>query len=192
LRPVLASDDRIQLLTIDTLKVSDEARGICEAADLVVTFLHREREVRGLVPGAEVLALRFIPSAQTRMALAGLDPRTRIAAVTHFQDYIAIMRPSIREFAPHVFDIAVTWSAAPELAELIGRSDAVVYASGADHVTAMVPPGLACFEYRHAPDPAALESLLVPRLAELRRRRIAGNETGEAAPPSALPRRAST
>ena len=152
IRPVLASGDQIRMLTIDALKVSDEARRVCDECDLVLTFLHREAEVRSLVPRANVLALRFIPSAKTRIALAELDPRTRIAAVTHFKDYIAIMRPSIREFAPHAAEINVTWSSAPDLAEIIARSDAVVFASGADHVAELVPPGVTCFEYRHAPD----------------------------------------
>lgn len=177
IRPVLSGDDRIQMLTIDSLKVSDEARRICLDSDLVLTFVHREADVRALLPGVNLLALRFLPSPKTRMALAGLDPRTRIAAVTHFKDYIAIMRPSIREFAPHVRDIRVTWSAAPDLAEIIAGSDAVVFASGADHVADLVPSGVTCFEYRHAPDPGALEQVLVPHLAELRRRKLAGNET---------------
>jgi DNA-binding transcriptional regulator YhcF (GntR family) len=188
IRPVLAADDRIRMLTIDTLTVSEEARGICRAADLVLTFVHREAEVRALLPGADVLALKFIPSAKTRMALAGLDPRSRVAAVTHFKDYIAIMRPSIRDYAPHVRTIRVTWSAAPDLAETIAGSDAVVFASGADHVADLVPPGVPCFEFRHAPDPSALETLLVPHLAELRRRKLAGNE---AAPGATMPAPAS-
>ena len=89
---------------------------------MVLTFLHREAEVQALIPEARVLGLRFIPSERTRQALAGLDPRMRVAAVTYFQEYIAIMRPSVREFAPHVADIRVTWSSAPDLAEVIARS----------------------------------------------------------------------
>jgi DNA-binding transcriptional regulator YhcF (GntR family) len=182
IRDVLSPGDRIRMLTVDALKNSDEARRICEEADVVLTFLHREAEVKSLAPQANVLALRFVPSAKTRMALAGLDPRTRIAAVTHFKDYIAIMRPSIREFAPHVADIRTTWSSAPDLAEIIAHSDVVVYASGADHVADLAPPGVSCFEYRHAPDPGALETVLVPFLSQLRRSRIAGNEPSSSAP----------
>ncbi len=46
--------------------------------------------------------------------------------------------------------------------------DAVVFASGADHVAQLVRPGVPCFEFRHAPDPSALETILVPRLGQLR------------------------
>lgn len=178
IKPVLAANDRVQLLTLDSLRVSEESRQICRDADVVLTFLHREAEVQAVIPEAQVVGLRFIPSERTRQALAGLDPRTRVAAVTYFQEYIAIMRPSVREFAPHVADIRVTWSSAKDLTEIIAGCDAVIFASGADHVADLVPPGVRCFEYRHAPDPGALETVLVPHLAELRREKIAVNETG--------------
>ena len=58
-----------------------------------------------------------------------------------------------------------------------GVRDAVVYASGADHIADLVRPNVRCFEYRHAPDPGAVESHLIPHLAELRQRR-AGQGTG--------------
>lgn len=179
IRPVLAANDHVQLLTLDSLRVSEESRRVCADADIVLTFLHREAEVQALIPDARVLGLRFIPSERTRQALAGLDPRTRVAAVTYFQEYIAIMRPSVREFAPHIADIRVTWSSAEDLTEVIAQCDAVIFASGADHVADLVQPGVPCFEYRHAPDPGALENVLVPHLAELRRGKIAGNESGE-------------
>lgn len=191
IKPVLAANDHVQLLTLDSLRLSDEARRISTDADIVLTFLHREAEVQALIPEARVLGLRFIPSERTRQALAGLDPRTRVAAVTYFQEYIAIMRPSVREFAPHVTDIRVTWSSADDLTEVIAQCDAVIFASGADHVADLVQPGVPCFEYRHAPDPGALESVLVPRLAELRRDKIAGNETGQSADPATETRKAS-
>lgn len=177
IKAVLSGTDRVQILTLDALRVSAEARSIALAADLVLTFMHREAEVHELIPEARPLGLRFIPSMRTRQALAGLDPRMRVAAVTYFQEYIAIMRPSVREFAPHITDVLVTWSSAPNLAGIVRECDAVIFASGADHVADLVPPGVPCFEYRHAPDPGALENVLVPYLAELRREKLAGNES---------------
>jgi DNA-binding transcriptional regulator YhcF (GntR family) len=171
IRPTLAGNDQIDLVTLDSIRADGPQRQACMAADLVLTFGHREAEVRALVETDNVLGLRFIPSQRTRQNLAGLDSRTRVAAVTHFQEYIAIMRPSVREFAPHVSDIRVTWSSAPDLAEVVNGCDAVVYASGADHVAQLVRPDVQCFEYRHAPDPGALETILSPRLADLRRDR---------------------
>ena len=167
-RAVLPPGDTVELVTIDALRSDPDKRAACRAADMVVTFSHREAEVRALIEQGEVMGLRMLPSQGTRRSLAGLDSRTRVAAVTHFQDYIAIMRPSVREFAPHVSDIRVTWSSAPDLVEVISGCDAVIYASGADHVAGLVGPNVQCFEYRHALDPGGLDTILVPRLAELR------------------------
>jgi len=179
IRTALGPADAIKLVTLESLKAPGASRQACASADLVLTFVHREAEVRGLVGAAadRVLGLRFIPSQRTRQNLAGLDPRSRVAAITHFQEYIAIMRPSVREFAPHVADVRVTWSSAPDLTDVIAACDAVIYASGADHVADLAPANVQCFEYRHAPDPGALETILVPRLAELRQLR-AHQETG--------------
>lgn len=176
IRPVLAPDDQILLVTLDQLETSAEARATAARADVVLTFVHREVEVRKLVPEARTLAIRFIPSKRTRQALAGLSPMSKVAAVTYFKDYIAIMRPSVREFAPHVSDITVAWIEAPDLPGILARSDAAIYATGADHVRDLVAPGVPCFEFRHAPDPDALENLLVPYLAQLRRNRRAGKK----------------
>ncbi|HEY4203166.1 MAG TPA: GntR family transcriptional regulator [Devosiaceae bacterium] len=172
IKPVLAPDDTVRIVTLEQLQASEAARAICAEADVVLTFVHRDKEVQALVKEARILALRFIPSEKTRQALASLDPRTRVAAVTHFKDYIAIMRPSIREFAPHVADIRVTWSAAPDVAEVVEQCDAVIYATGADDVANLARPGVRCFEYRHAPDQGALHNVLVPYLAHLRRTRL--------------------
>ncbi len=168
IRPLLSPDDRIAMLTLERLTADPDARAACIAADLVLTFVHRETEVLRLVPEANVRGLRFIPSERTRQALALLDSRARVAAVTELQDYIAIMRPSVQRYAPHVSDIRVSWSHAPDLQQLLAGVDAVIFASGADHVAQMVRPGVPCFEYRHMPDPAALETELVPYLAGLR------------------------
>lgn len=167
-RTVLAANDTIDLVTIDAIRADGPQLQACRAADLVVTFSHREAEVRTLVGGNAIAGLRMLPSQRTRQNLAGLDSRARVAAVTHFQEYIAIMRPSVREFAPHVSDIRVTWSSAPDLSEIINGCDAVIYASGADHIAGLVRPNVQCFEYRHALDPGGMDTILVPRLAELR------------------------
>ena len=161
------------------------ARRLCLAADVVITFVYREAEVRKLIPAARVLAIRFIPSNVTRQSLAGLDPRSRLLAVTHFEEYIAIMRPSILLFAPHVTDIRVTWAAAPDLADALVDRDVVVFASGASHVADLVGPQTRCFEYRHMPDPGELETILAPYLAE--RRRIKAATTDHSTSPAASP-----
>lgn len=172
IRPALGVNDNIRLVTLDAIRAPGPHRDACLAADLVLTFMHREAEVRAITGLDRVLGLRFIPSQRTRQSLAGLDPRMRVAAVTHFQEYIAIMRPSVREFAPHVADVRVTWSSSPDLLEVLGGCDVVIYASGADHIADLVRANVQCFEYRHAPDMGALDTTLVPHLTALRQRRI--------------------
>lgn len=169
IRPWIGPDDQIVGTTMEQLKHSVEARALAEQADVVLTFIHREAEVRKLVAAARIVAIRFIPSTRTRQALAGLPSRSRVAAVSFFPDYIAIMRPSVREFAPHISDITVTWITAPDLTQSLARCDAVIFATGADRVIHHVQPGVPCIEFRHAPDPEALENVLIPYLAQLRR-----------------------
>jgi len=183
IRPVLEPGDQINLVMLDQLKTSPEAQMALRRADVVLTFVHREVEVRKIVPEANILAIRFIPSTHTRQALAGLSPKSRVAAITYFQDYIAIMKPSVREFAPHVSDITAAWASAPDLADLLERCDAVIYATGADDVRRLARPGIPCFEFRHAPDPDALENLLVPYLAHLRRAKAAKADAVETTVP---------
>jgi len=182
IRPFLMKEDRIEVTTIEALRGDATLRRRCSEADAVLTFVHRRAEVEKVLPRAKILALRFIPSEATRRALAGLDPRDRIAAVTRFEEYIAIMRPSIRQFAPHVSDILVTTSSAPDLRESLARRDVVIYATGADGVTALLAPGTRHFEYRHSPDPGELSRVLTPFLAELRSRIV---DAGAAASPDA-------
>lgn len=179
IRAVLGPRDAIRTVLLSELEQSEAARAQAAAADLVLTFINREAAVRALLPGAEVLTLPFLPSRATRQALAGLDPRAQVAAVAYFEDYISVLRPAVREFAPQVAEIRVGRLGAPDLPELLAASDAVVYASGADAVAELVRPGVPCFEFRHAPDPGALTAVLLPRLDALRRARA-----GEGAAPA--------
>lgn len=183
---MLSPRDRLRGHLLADLRASAGLQAECGAADLVITFVNREAEVRELLPGAAVLTLPFVAARATRQALAGLDPRAKVVAVSYFRDFVSIMRPSVREFAPHVADVTASWVDDPDLAVRIEAADAVVYASGAQDVAQLVRPLVPCFEFRHAPDPAALVEVLVPRLAELRRTRLVGN-TAAAAPPPAGP-----
>jgi len=172
IQPCMEAGEEITLVTFDQISQPGPELDACRAADLVLTFVHREADARRLIGSDKVLGLRFIPSQQTRQNLASLEPQTPVLGVTHLKDYIAIMRPTIREFAPHLAEINVTWSSAENLAEEIDRSGAVIFATGADRIAALVAPGVTCFEFRHAPDPGFLRSVLVPRLAQLRQEDI--------------------
>jgi hypothetical protein len=168
IRPALAPQDQITLVTLDDIRFDETSRQLCFDSDLVLTFGNREGEVRSTLKGLNVFGLKFIPSQTTRQTLAGLDSRTRVAAVSRFKEYIAVMRPSVREFAPHVADVLVTYCDATDLRAVIVSCDAVVYASGAEQVAEMARPGVPCFEFRHVPDPVALDTILAPKLTLLR------------------------
>ncbi|MDN3713627.1 GntR family transcriptional regulator [Paracoccus cavernae] len=100
IQPYLAPGDDVTLLTFDEISQPGPALQACRDADLILTFAHREADARRLTQSEQVLGLRLIPSQKTRQELAGLDPRAKVLGVTYLKDYIAIMRPSIREFAP--------------------------------------------------------------------------------------------
>lgn len=168
IKPYLGPRDEVTLLTFDEISQPGAGLVTCCSADLILTFAHREADVRRITQCEQVLGLRLIPSQKTRQELAGLDPRAKVLGVTYLKDYIAIMRPSIREFAPHVSEISVTWSSSETLVADIAASDAVIYATGADHIAALVRTTTPCFEFRHAPDPGGLDTILAPKLAQLR------------------------
>src|SRR3546814_2955278 len=75
---------RVDAVTLDELKRSEPARRRAAEAELVVTFPNRQREISTLLPESRVLAIRFIPSEDTRRELAGLDPLTRLGIVSRF------------------------------------------------------------------------------------------------------------
>ena len=79
-------------------------------------------------------------------------------------------------------EVTASWLSAPDLSARIEAADAVVYATGAQEVAARVRASVPCFEFRHAPDPAALVEGLVPRLAALRRARLASNREAPPGP----------
>ena len=170
---MLAAGDRIGILTIDRLRHSTFRAALkCRDADLVLTFVHREAELRALVPDATILALRFIPSVRTRQSLAlsiraAALPPSPISRITSPSCGRAC--GSSRRTCPTSPYLVL--GAGPR--KIIARCDVVVYASGADHVASLAGPSKHCFEYRHAPDPGVLETLLPPALADLRRGKLA-------------------
>src|SRR4051794_3433640 len=63
----------VEALTLSSIERDSEARARANSADLAVTFVNRQREVMALVPGTKVVSISFIPSEETRTALAGMD-----------------------------------------------------------------------------------------------------------------------
>ena len=115
-----------------------------------------------LVTNTKVVSISFIPSEETRKALAALDSLARVAVISRFPDFLPIMKAGVQRFAPHVGHLTGATLETPDLETLLGGSDVVVFASGAEDVLAKLPPGITAFEYRHAPDTAEIERVLVP------------------------------
>ncbi|KAA0695487.1 GntR family transcriptional regulator [Neorhizobium sp. P12A] len=152
----------VEPLTVSAIERDVNARARANSADLAVTFANRHREVAGLVPNTKVVTISFTPSEETRLALASLDSLASIAVVSRFPDFLPIMKSGVQRFAPHVSEISAATLETSGLDALIARSSVVIYASGAENIVSRLPPGLQAIEYRHAPDTADIERVIVP------------------------------
>ncbi|WP_132957649.1 GntR family transcriptional regulator [Rhizobium sp. BK251] len=152
----------VEPLTISAIERSAEARARANSADLAITFANKHREVTTLVPNTKVVSVSFTPSEETRMALASLDSLASITVVSRFPDFLPIMKSGVQRFAPHVSEVLGATLDTPGLDGLIARSRVVVYASGAEEIVARLPDGMQAIEYRHAPDVADIERVVVP------------------------------
>lgn len=133
-------------------------------ADLVLVMAHRRQEVARLLPGSRLATISFIPAEATRRALASLDPRARVLAVSRFPEFLPLMRPGVGRFAPHVATVGAALLDDPDLEARLGASDVVVYATGAEAVLGRLPRGAAAIEYRHSPDPGDIDRIVRPLL----------------------------
>lgn len=152
----------VEPVTVAAIEREAGAKARANSADLAITFTNRHREVAGLLPNTKVVSISFTPSEETRLALASLDSLTSIAIVSRFPDFLPIMKSGVQRFAPHVSEITATTLETPGLDALLSRAGVVIYASGAEGVAARVPAGIQTIEYRHAPDTADIERVVVP------------------------------
>ncbi|WFS00835.1 GntR family transcriptional regulator [Rhizobium tumorigenes] len=152
----------VEPLTISAIERETGAKARANSADLAITFANRHREVAGLLPNTKVVSISFTPSEETRLSLAALDSLASVAVVSRFPDFLPIMKSGVQRFAPHVGEIAAVTLETSGLDELLSRSSVVIYASGAEGVVARAPVGIQAIEYRHAPDTADIERVIVP------------------------------
>lgn len=164
---VLGSAVTVEALTIDAIARQPGAQQKAAAADIVVTFLHRQREVAALLPGSTVTAISFLPSEETRRSLASLDPLTRVAVVSIFPEFTPLMKAGVQRFAPHVPAVAVTLRDAPDLDQILNEADVLVYATGAEELVRRLRPGMPAFEYRHSPHPGDIKRVLAPLIGAI-------------------------
>ncbi|WP_337268514.1 GntR family transcriptional regulator [Oryzifoliimicrobium ureilyticus] len=156
----------VEPVTISAIERDGNARSRANSADLAVTFANRHREVAGLLANTRVVSISFTPAEETRMALASLDSLVSVLAVTRFPDFLPIMKSGLQRFAPHVREIAAATLETEDLDHLLSAADVVVYASGAESIIERISAGVPTIEYRHAPDTADIERIVVPFIAK--------------------------
>lgn len=152
----------VEPMTIDAIQRQPDLRNRAGSADLALTFANRHREVSALLPNTKVVSIRFIPSEETRLALASIDPMARIVAVSRFPDFLSILKSGVQRFAAHNQNIAAGTVGDANLEDLMAGADVVVYATGAETVLSQARPDTTTIEYRHTPDPGDIENLVKP------------------------------
>ncbi|WP_413721872.1 GntR family transcriptional regulator [Sodalis sp. RH24] len=160
----LGDGAQLDATTLSILTADNRAREQAHSADLILTFAHRRREVMSLLPGMRVINISFIPSEQTRRALASLDPLARVLVVSIFPEFTALMKTGVQRFAPHVQSITVVHRDDPELNRYLAHADVLVYATGAEALQDALSPGQQAFEYRHIPDSGDIRRVVMPLL----------------------------
>jgi hypothetical protein len=162
----LGPNDSFFVTTVNALQAGEALPPSC---DLCVTLAHRRGEVEGLIDGnIPVVGLSFIPAEETRARLAVIDPMARIGIVSIFPEFMALMKPGVLRFTPHVSDVEVRLITAPDLKEFLGSVDVLIYASGAEPILKDLPPGRQAIEFRYVPDPHAIRQTLLPVIERLR------------------------
>lgn len=160
----LGPEVTVEAVTVSALESDPTMRARAGLADLVVTFVNKQQQVETLLPEARVVAIRFTPSEETRRSLASLDSLARIAAVSRFPEFLPILKSGVTRFAPHVADVVAETIDSPGLAAMISKATVLVFATGAEGILTQIAPGTPSIEYRHAPDTADIERIIVPAL----------------------------
>ena len=151
--------------TVDALDRAG-ARALCEDADLVVTFANQRRAVAARLPATEVTTISFIPSEETRRALAGIDPLAQLGVISLVPEFLSIMKRGVHRFAPHVRAVRAAVVDTEALDRVLSWSDVVVIATGAESIAQRLRAGQRAIAYRHIPDPGDVDRLAGALLAD--------------------------
>ena len=158
---------KVQAVTVDQLTADPALRQDIETADIVLTFATLAAQLTKLIPAARLVSIRFIPSEDTRMALALIDPMARMAVVSRFEGFLPVLTLGARRFAAHVQDVVALTLEDPGLAHHLANRDVVLFSTGADAAMDVARPGAMRIEYRHIPDPGDIERLVMPVVSPL-------------------------
>lgn len=167
IRSLLPNGDKLSWTTLSALQ-----SGEAPEADIVLTIPNRRADVEAIFgPDIPVLGLNFLPSDETRQRLAALGSDVRLGLVSVFPEFMALMKPDVRRFAPPGASIELIMADAPDLSAFCERVDVVIYATGLDWIPGIMPAGKGAFEYRYVPDNGFIQTEVLPRLAALRQSR---------------------
>lgn len=169
LSPLLRTGDALAPTTFDALHRDPESRMLVDEADVVLTFAHRKVDLEQLVKGrCEVLTVRLLPSKETRLSLASLDPNERVVLISGVPEFLTSFRRAVGRFAGHVDGVRTSLRDASDLPGALAWADVVILATDSSDLSPTLPTRVRSFEYRHAPDPVHFERVLLPRLERVR------------------------
>lgn len=160
----LGTSYRIDACTLDQIRLDEGFRASLHDAEMIITFPNRRREIAGLLPDNRVASISFLPSETTRQALAGLDPFCKLGIVSHFADFLSMLKAGVNRFAPHVENERAAVLDTPEVDGILGWVDVVVYTTGSEDLLARLSPEVRAIEYRYGPDLADLDRTIIPLL----------------------------
>ena len=160
LQPFLRPEDHVQAVTLGELRLGENL-DVARSADVVLALAHRLSDTQALLASVDVIPVGFIPSQETRAALAAVSPLSRVALVTTFEEFLPTFLGGVKRFAPHVSNLMTTHLHSPGLQAVLEGADVIVHATGSEMVRDLVP-GKPAFEYRHMIDPRDVEGLVLP------------------------------
>lgn len=165
IRPHLRPGDEIIARTTEQL-----ARNRPEGIGLVVAPKTLRVEAQSYFPGLPVVGITLIPKEATRIALAAISPKARVAVVSYFPEFLPVMRTGILRFAPHVTRVTSAVWEDDTLPAVISGSDVIIHSTGAEDLRRDMRPDQTAIEYRHTPDSHAIETDLLPAIDACRSR----------------------
>ena len=175
LRTLLRPRDPLDVTTYGAVRDDADAREVVEAADLILTFAHRATELEPYASERRPIAvLRLVPSRETRVRLAELDPTASLLLVSAVPEFLPILRRAAAAYAGHVRSIRGVVYGSGSWDEAMSDVDVVVYGTGSEDVVGRLPAHVTAFEYRYEPDPVQVERTVRPTIEAIRGRTADG------------------
>jgi len=172
LYPYLYGTDWVECYTLSNLLDDREVKQKANEADLVVTLPQRMPQVAGILGRQEnIIGVNFIPSEETRIALAQIDPLVRVGLVSTFPEFLLPLKNGVHLFAPHANISGTAVFGTEQISKVVQSCDVVVFATGAEAIRDILPHHVSAIEYRHVPDPKSIVQDVLPEIEKIRARR---------------------